>query len=116
MIDKVRRDDEFIQNPSICECEYDKLCDIVEYLNYKNCKCRKRLIDKQVDKCDEDIDGNRMIHNAILNNYEKLCRSYTIYIVLLIIMFIIIIVISSACFYFYWHKKKNIILIQLLVI
>ena len=31
----------FIWNPSNCECECDKSCDIGEYLNYENCKCRK---------------------------------------------------------------------------
>ena len=26
-----------------CECECDKLCDIGEYLDYENCKCRKKI-------------------------------------------------------------------------
>ena len=30
----------------------DNSCDIGEYLDYENCKCRKRLIDKLVDECD----------------------------------------------------------------
>ena len=30
-----------IKNPSNCDCECDKLCDVREYLDYKNCKCRK---------------------------------------------------------------------------
>ena len=30
----------FIWNPSNCECECDK-CDVREYLDYENCKCRK---------------------------------------------------------------------------
>ena len=32
----------FIWNPSNCECEYDKPCDVGEYLDYENCKCRKK--------------------------------------------------------------------------
>ena len=32
----------FIWNPSNCECECDKSCDIGEYLDYKNCRCRKK--------------------------------------------------------------------------
>ena len=32
-----RRDDGFICNPSICECECDKSCDVGEYLHYENC-------------------------------------------------------------------------------
>ena len=38
-----------ISNPSNCECEFDKSCDVGEYLDYKNCKCRKKLFDKLVE-------------------------------------------------------------------
>ena len=30
---------EFIWNPNDSDCEYDKLCDTRQYLDYKNCKC-----------------------------------------------------------------------------
>ena len=33
----------FIWNPSNCECECHKSCDVGEYSDYENCKCRKRL-------------------------------------------------------------------------
>ena len=46
----------FIWNPSICECECDKSCDIGEYLDYSNCKCRKKLFDKLIEECTENID------------------------------------------------------------
>ena len=39
----------FNWNPSNFECECDKSCDVGEYLHYKNCKCRKRLVDKLVE-------------------------------------------------------------------
>ena len=39
----------FIWNPSNCECECDKLCDVGKYLDYENCKCRKNLVDKSVE-------------------------------------------------------------------
>ena len=35
----------FIWNPSNCECECDKSCDVGEYLDYENCKCRKKIVD-----------------------------------------------------------------------
>ena len=38
----------------------------------------KDLIEKLVDKCNEDINGNEMIYNTTLN--EKVCNSCTIYI------------------------------------
>ena len=36
----------FIWNPS--NCEYDKARDIGEYLDYENCKCRKKLVHKLI--------------------------------------------------------------------
>ena len=41
----------FIWNPSNCECESDKSCDVGKYLDYANCKCWKGLIDKLVEEC-----------------------------------------------------------------
>ena len=46
----------YIWNPSNCECECDKSCDIGEYLDYVNCNCRKRLIDKLVDVSTETVE------------------------------------------------------------
>ena len=51
LIEKGMCDKGFILNHSNCECEYDKSCAIGEYLDYKNCKCRNKLIDKLVEKC-----------------------------------------------------------------
>ena len=45
-----------IWNPSNCECECDKSCDVGEYLDYKNCKSRKILVDQLVDKCTENAE------------------------------------------------------------
>ena len=56
----IRCDDEFIWNPSICKCECDKSCDVGEYLDYANCKCRKRLIYKLVEESSGDINGNNL--------------------------------------------------------
>ena len=48
MIDKGSCDKGFIWNPSNCECECHKSCDIGECLDYENCECRKKLVDKLV--------------------------------------------------------------------
>ena len=42
LIDKGMCDKGFIWNTTNCECECDKSCDTGEYLDYKNCKCRKK--------------------------------------------------------------------------
>ena len=57
----------FIWNPSNCEFECDKSCNVGEYLDYKNCKCRKRIIDKLVDECSENIDENKTLDIIPLN-------------------------------------------------
>ena len=105
MIYNGRCDKRFIWNPSNCECECDKLCDVGEYLDYKKCKCRKRLIDKLVEECSENINGNKMICNSTLKDYGKICYFCALYIVLLVIFVIISIIISSAFIYFYWYLK-----------
>ena len=48
-----------------------------------------------------------MIYNETLNDYEKVCNSCTIYIVLFFIAFLIKIGISSAYFYFRWYLKRS---------
>ena len=97
LIDKGMCDKGFIWNPSNFECE----CDTGEYLDYKNCKCRNKLVDKLVEKCNENIDGNEMLLNETLdviplNKYKKVCNSCTTYIVLFAIFFITSLSISCA--------------------
>ena len=49
LIDKGICDKGFICNSSNCECECDRNCGFSEYLDYENCKCRKKLVDKLID-------------------------------------------------------------------
>ena len=90
-----------------CECECDKLCNAGEYLDYKNSKYRKRLIDQLVEEFSKNIDGNEMIYNDNLNNYEKVYNSCTVYTVLLAIIFIVSISISSVFIYFNRYLKRR---------
>ena len=53
LIDKDECNKGFIWNSSNCECECDKSCSIGEYLDYSNCKCRKKLLDPLVEECTE---------------------------------------------------------------
>ena len=55
LIDKGICDEGVIWNPSNCEWKCDKSCDVWEYLDYANCKFRKRLTDKLVEECSENI-------------------------------------------------------------
>ena len=103
LIDNGRCDERLIWNPSKFECECDKLCDVRQYLEYESCKCRKKLVDKLVEECRQNIDENEMIYNTTLNDYEIVYNSCTVYIVLLATFLIISIGISCAFIYFHWY-------------
>ena len=107
LIDKEMCDKRFVWNPSNCECECDKSCDIGEYLHYKNCKCRKRIIDKLVDECSKNIYENETLDVIPLNVYKKLCNFCMVYIVLFVVFLITSIRICSAFIYFDWYLKKD---------
>ena len=42
LISKLTCDKGYMWNPSTCSCECDKYCEIGQYLDYKNCVCRKK--------------------------------------------------------------------------
>ena len=88
VIDKGVCDKGFIWNPSNSECKCDKSCDIGEYLDYQNCKCRKKLSDKLVEECTE-IDNEVKLSNVTLAENENKYKSSscTLCIVLFSIVF-----------------------------
>ena len=65
--DICRCDKGFIGSSSNYEC--DKSCDVGEYLDYKNCKYRSKLVDTLVQECVENINENELIYNAVLVQY-----------------------------------------------
>ena len=83
MINKDVCDIAYIWNPSNCQCECDKSCDVGEYLDYDNCKYRKRLLDKLVEKCVKTIKEVKIFEN------RNKCSSCIMYIVLFSIFFAI---------------------------
>ena len=83
----------FILNPSNCECECDKLCDVGEYLDYKTCTCRTSLIDKLIEECSKIISENETLNiipldSIPLNVYKKVFSSCMVYIVLFVVFLI----------------------------
>ena len=109
LIDKGVCDKRFIWNPSNCDCECDKSCDIGGYLDYENCKCRKKLIDKLVEECTQNIEESRPVEKTSAKNKNKhKCSSCTLYIMLLSIIFKINIGIGIYFTYFYGYLKQDI--------
>ena len=91
----------FIWNPSNCECEYDKSCDIVEYLNYSNRNCRIKLFGRLVEECMKRID------KVEINQAENKSSPCTLYIVLFSIIFTISILIGICFVYSYLYLKYD---------
>ena len=75
-IDKGLCEKGFIWNPSNCECECDKSWDVGEYLDYENCKCRKKLLDKLIEEYTENIDEVKIAEYKSVENIHK-CSSCT---------------------------------------
>ena len=78
---------DFFWHPSNCESECDESCNIGEYLDYKNCNCRKKIIDKLVEEYSENVDGNEMFYNETLDiisssDNNKTSGSCIVYIIL----------------------------------
>ena len=103
LIDKGVCTEGFIWNPSNWECEFDKSCDVGEFLDYKNCKCKKELADKLVEECTENIDEVKI---ASENENKNKCSSCILYIVLILINFAINIGIGAYFVYSHWYLKK----------
>ena len=95
LIDKGVCDKGFIWNLSNYEYECDKSCDVGEYLDYSNCNCRKKLVDKLVEECTKNIDE---IEIASENEHKKKCSACTLYIVLFSITFTVSIGIATYFF------------------
>ena len=99
----------FIWNASNWECEFDKACDVGEYLDYENCKCRRKLVDKLVDGCAETVEEVKLAKTTLVENENKYkCSSCTFYIVLMIVVFRIWAGIGTYFVYYNWLLVKNV--------
>ena len=97
-----------IWNPSNCEYECDRACDIGEYLDYENCIYRKKFVAKLVHECTETVEEVRL-GKIILTENENSCKcsSCTAYTVLFWIFFTINVGGTGAYFvYFQGYLKK----------
>ena len=107
LTDKGICDKEYIWNTSNCKCECDKSCDFGEYLDYENCKCRKILVDKLIEQCNENIEETSLVK---INSTKCKHNSCILYIVLFSIFFTINIGIATYFVYCKYinHNKENV--------
>ena len=114
LIDKGVCDSGYIWNPSNCECECDKSCDVGEYLDYENYKCRKKLVEECTKNTHEvkiaEITSAEL-RSMELHSTENIHKfsSCTLYIMLFSIIFTISIGIATYFVHYKYmnHNKKN---------
>ena len=86
-------------------------------IDYENCKCRKKLVDKLVVECTENIDEVKIaeitsteLHSA---GHENLCVcSCTICVILAVIALAISIGIGAYFAYSRWYLKEDVTCIK----
>ena len=110
LIDKGVCDKGFIWNPSNCECKWDKSCDVSEYLDYENCKCRKKIVNKLIKECTENVEEVKITLAEDKNKHKS--SSCTLYIVLILVIFTANVGIGNYFLCFYFYLKKDVIRVK----
>ena len=114
-IDKGLCDKGYIFNPSNCKSECDKSCNTSQYLDYLDCKCKKKIIDLIVEKCIEyDDDETKLVNITVTktDNQAKIVNktvknSCKVYIILAIVFIVISTVYAIYFVYYNWFLIKN---------
>ena len=86
-----------------------KRCYVGEYLDYENCKCRKKLVDKLVDEGTNIVEEVKQAKITLAKN-ENSCTSssYTAYTGVFRIFFTTNVGgVGDWFVYFYWYLKKE---------
>ena len=72
---------------------------------------QKKIIDKLVEECSENIDGNHMLYNETLDiissSDNKTCDSCVVLYIILFSVFFIISISLAICVYFFLYLKKR---------
>ena len=107
LIDKGICNQGYIWNRANCKCVCDKSCCFGEYLDYENCKCRKRLVDKFIEEYNQNIEETSLIK---INSTKCKSNSCILHILLFSIVFTINIGIVTYFVYYKYlnHNKENV--------
>ena len=90
-------------NPSICEYQCDTWCKPGQYLDYKNCIWKNKLIGSVIEEC------TSVIYETMINNKDNIDNDDT-YLILFVLFLVLFIVFLIGFIYYYWRSnadKKN---------
>ena len=91
-------------NLGTCECQCDMWCKTGQYLDYKNCVCKNKLVGRVIAEC------TNLINETMINNKKTISNDDTITNIF-IGLFSVVMFIGIICFcvfgYFKWIKGKK---------
>ena len=87
-------------NPSTRECQCDNWCKSGQYLDYKNCVCKNKLIGRVIEEC------SSIINETMINNKDNITNNNT-YLILFIVFLIGFIVFLIGFIYYYCRNNAN---------
>ena len=99
--DIISCDKGYTWNPSICECQCDKWCKPGQYLDYKNCVCKNKLIGRLIEEC------TSVINETMVNNNKDNITNNNAYLILFIIFLIGSIMLLIRFIYYYCRNNAN---------
>ena len=91
-------------NPSTCACECDIWCKPGQYLDYKKCVGKNKLIGRVIEEC------SGIINETMINNKDNTANDNTItniFIGLFSVLMFAVIVCFCVFAYFKWFKGKK---------
>ena len=103
LVSKLVCDKGYMWNPSTCACEYDKYCEVGQYLDYQRFVYRKKLINDLIEQCTTVVDIEIGNGTNLLTSKER--SSSNIYLYLFVVLLIIMLL--SAAGVVYYCRKDN---------
>ena len=77
------------------------------YLDYSDCKCKKKLIDPLIEKCNENDDQTKIVNITVENENNYECASCIVYTVLVIVTFTIFTAVTVYLIYYNLYLINN---------
>ena len=95
----------YMWNPSTCTCECDMWCKPGQYLDYKKCVSKNKLIGSVISEC------TSLINETMINNRDNIANDNTA--IIFISLFSVLLFIEITCFcifaYFKWIRGKKVL-------
>ena len=80
-----------------CECK-ELIYNMGQYLDYSDCKWKKKLIDLIIEECTENHDDKTKIVNTTVKNKNSFCKVY------IVLMTIVSIILARITIYFVYYN------------